>query len=124
MHVLCYFEIQPITEQRFQPIPSIPEHERRMLLTTALVAACVATSSAFLIPPHISEDFKDATYRGGPPEHVKEFIHHLLEERTTTIDLKCHDCHFAIPASNEQGDYFDWSEQPVASNIVSNVGPN
>lgn len=90
-----------------------------MYITAALVAVYVATSTAFLIPPHISDDFQDSRFRGGPPEHVKEFIHHLLEERTTTVDLKCHDCHFALPAIDEEEQYLAWSEEPVDSSIVS-----
>lgn len=65
-----------------------------MHLTTALVAGFAAATSAFLVPSSIPEEVKDARFRGGPPEPFKEFIHHVLEQKTTTIDLACPGCPF------------------------------
>ncbi|KAK5101045.1 hypothetical protein LTS08_004651 [Lithohypha guttulata] len=89
-----------------------------MYLSTALVAGLAAATSAFLVPPHVSGDFKDARFRGGPPEHVKEFIHHLLQQRTTAIDLECPNCPYAVPkGQNEEGEYVEWAVEPADSYI-------
>ena len=66
-----------------------------MRFTTALVAGFAAATSAFLIPPTIPEEIKDARFRGGPPEQFKEFIHHVLEQKTTIVDLACPGCPYA-----------------------------
>jgi len=65
-----------------------------MRLSTTLVAGFAAATSAFLVPPNIHEEVKDTRFRGGPPEPFKEFIHHVLEQKTTTIDLDCPGCPF------------------------------
>lgn len=60
-----------------------------------LVAGFAVASSAFLVPPHVPEVFKDLRFKGGPPPHVKDFIHALLEGKTTSVDLDCPGCPFA-----------------------------
>ena len=90
-----------------------------MLFPTALVAGLVATATAFLIPPHIAEDFKDTRFRGGPPEQVKEFIHHLLEQKITTIDLACQGCSFPTSRQDAEGVKTTKWEHGVDSVIVS-----
>lgn len=93
--------------------------------TAALVAGFIATSTAFLLPPNlddIKEEFKDARFRG-PPKHFKDLIHSLLEEKTTTVDLECPGCPYAVARSEERstGPGFEstiW-EQGVENAIVS-----
>lgn len=69
---------------------------------TALVAALATTSSAFLVPPSAPNDFTDTTVRGGRPEHFKEFVHAVLAQQTTTIDLACSSCPFPVAPTDHQ----------------------
>lgn len=78
------------------------------LPTAALVAGFVATSAAFLLPPNleeiregINEEIKDARFRG-PPKYVKDLMHSLLQEKTTTVDLECPGCPYAAARSEER----------------------
>jgi len=66
-----------------------------MHFSAALVAGFTVAASAFLVPPNIPEEIQDARFRGGPPQQFKEFIHHVLEQKTTTIDLACPGCSYA-----------------------------
>lgn len=75
-----------------------------MHFSTALVAGFAAATSAFLIPPNIPDEIKDTRFRGGPPGHFKEFIHHVLEQKTTTIDLACPGCPFITPQNDDATD--------------------
>lgn len=86
----------------------------------ALVAGFAATSSAFLLPPHVGDlkdEFKDTRFRG-PPKHFKDLIHSLLEEKTTTVDLECPGCPYA--ASQSEDGAIVW-EQDVENVLVSPV---
>lgn len=87
-----------------------------MKFTAALVAGFVAATSAFLVVPDIPETFKDLRFKGGPPEHVKDFIHALLEGRTTSIDLDCPGCPFA---KGQNEDSILWEEDGSENAIVS-----
>jgi len=89
-----------------------------MRFTTALVAAFAAATSAFLIPPTIPEDIKDARFRGGPPEQFREFIHHVLEQKTTTIELACPGCPY-VGVQDEATAEDMALEQGVENMIVS-----
>lgn len=70
---------------------------------SALLAASAlaSASTAFLIPPEFPEHFKDTAIHGGPPQHMKDFFHNVLAQRTTTIELACPGCPF--PLGQETG---------------------
>lgn len=87
-----------------------------MKFTAALVAGFAAATSAFLVPPNIPADFKDLRFKGGPPEHVKDFIHALLEGKTTNIDLECPGCPFAKSGDEKS---IVWETENVENAIVS-----
>lgn len=91
-----------------------------MRVTAALVAGLGTATTAFLLPPDVSgdlpADFQDTGFHGGPPEHFKEFIHALLEQKTTTVDLECPGCLFAAGEVADAG--IAW-EQNVDSVVVS-----
>ena len=78
-----------------------------MRFVSTVFAGCLASTTAFLVPPSIPEDFKDLRFKDGPPEFVKDLIHTLLEGKTTSVDLACPDCAFASP-KNEDGP--SWQE--------------
>lgn len=87
-----------------------------MRFTAALVAGFAAATSAFLVPPNIPEDFKDLRFKGGPPEHVKDFVHALLEGRSTTYDLDCPGCPFAVE-SDKDGEITEWDYEGEESTL-------
>jgi len=92
-----------------------------MRLGNALVAGFAATTTAFLIPSSIPEEIKDARFRGGPPEHFKEFIHHVLEQRTTNIDLACPACPFPVSQDDASTDGVVFDAEDVPNMIVSEL---
>lgn len=88
-----------------------------MKFTAALLAGFAAATSAFLVPPNIPEAFKDLRFKGGPPEHVKDFLHALLEGRTTNVELDCPGCPFAVD-QNEDGTITEWEYNGIENTIV------
>ena len=51
------------------------------------------STTAFLIAPQIDTDIiKDARWRGPSNPAVKDFIHHLLEQKSTDVELVCQNC--------------------------------
>lgn len=94
-----------------------------MRFTTALVAGFITATSAFLVPPNFAGDFKDTRFKDGPPEHVKDFIHALLEEKITTIDLACPSCPYVagqVHSDSNEDDGLLW-EEGIDSVIVSDL---
>lgn len=90
-----------------------------MHFSPALVAGFAAATSAFLIPPNIPDEITDSSFTGAPPAPVHEFIHHVLEQKTTTIDLACPGCPYAIAQNEFSADDITW-QHDVDNLIVSN----